>query len=358
MPKVSVIIPIYNVEKYLRECLDSVVNQTLRDIEIICVNDGSTDGSIDIIQEYAQKDNRIKVVNKKNSGYGDSMNKGLEAVTGEYIGIIESDDIAELNMFEDLYNLAKDNNADLVKSDFYEYYSAKNLNKKRDVCAEFKENLFSSIFDCPNVLSIQPSIWSAIYRTKLIRDNEIRFLTTPGASYQDTSFAFKTTALAKNIVLTNNAYVHYRQDNEASSINSKGKVFIITEEYDEIDKFIKENNLKGTVVETVKLINQYNAYCWNLGRIGKSFKKDFVKVFSEAFKRYYDGGDIQEEFFGYVKRKKIDLLINNPEKFLFKYNYNKFMGKIKKLQYNIFRFRYSKNEKFLYLFGKCIWRGE
>ena len=78
--------------------MDSIINQTLRDIEIICVNDGSTDGSIDIIQEYAQKDNRIKVVNKKNSGYGDSMNKGLEAVTGEYIGIIESDDIAELKL--------------------------------------------------------------------------------------------------------------------------------------------------------------------------------------------------------------------------------------------------------------------
>ena len=91
-PKVSIVVPIYNVEKYLRQCLDSVVNQTLKEIEIICVDDGSTDSSPEIIQEYVEKDNRVKVISKPNSGYGNSMNRGFDMAEGEYIGIVESDE--------------------------------------------------------------------------------------------------------------------------------------------------------------------------------------------------------------------------------------------------------------------------
>jgi glycosyltransferase involved in cell wall biosynthesis len=122
-PKVSVVIPCYNVEKYLRQCLDSVVNQTLKELEIICVNDGSTDSTLDIIKEYAAKDPRVSYIDKPNAGYGDSMNKGFDQATGEYIGIIESDDYADLDMFEKLYTCAKEHDLDAVKAGFYYYYS-------------------------------------------------------------------------------------------------------------------------------------------------------------------------------------------------------------------------------------------
>ena len=107
MCKVSIVVPIYNVEKYLRQCLNSIINQTLKDIEIICVNDGSTDLSTQIINEFAEKDNRIKIINKENSGYGASMNRGFDSATGEYLGIVESDDYADPCMFEKLYGIAK-----------------------------------------------------------------------------------------------------------------------------------------------------------------------------------------------------------------------------------------------------------
>ena len=100
MPKVSIIIPTYNVEDYLRECMESVVRQTLHDIEIICINDGSTDGSLKILQEYAQKDSRIVLVDKMNEGYGVGMNIGLDKATGEYVGIVEPDDFVPLSMYE------------------------------------------------------------------------------------------------------------------------------------------------------------------------------------------------------------------------------------------------------------------
>ena len=115
MKKISVLVPIYNVEKYLPECLDSLISQTLKDIEIICINDGSTDSSLQIIKRYAKKDSRIIVINKKNSGYGDSMNQGLAKATGEYIAIVESDDYIDEDAWENLYKLAKKHNADIVR---------------------------------------------------------------------------------------------------------------------------------------------------------------------------------------------------------------------------------------------------
>ena len=146
MPKVSVVVPVYNVEKYLEQCLDSIVNQTLKDIEIICVDDGSTDKSGEILDKYVTEDDRVKVIHKKNSGYGNSMNIGFDAAQGEYIGIIESDDYAELNMFESLYECAVENNLDVVKSEYFFYFSIPiERNEKLDV---FSVVMCSRIFNC------------------------------------------------------------------------------------------------------------------------------------------------------------------------------------------------------------------
>ena len=113
-PKISIIIPVYNVEKYLRECLNSVVNQTMRDIEIICVNDGSTDGSLDILKEYAKKDDRIIVINQTNGFVESARNNGLKIAKGEYIQFVDSDDYLELNACETAYKYALLYNADVV----------------------------------------------------------------------------------------------------------------------------------------------------------------------------------------------------------------------------------------------------
>lgn len=104
--KVSVIVPVYNVEKYLRECLNSLVNQTLKEIEIICINDGSEDSSLEILNEYASKDSRFVIINQENSGQSVARNKGLDVAKGEYIGFVDSDDWVDLNFFENLYSEA------------------------------------------------------------------------------------------------------------------------------------------------------------------------------------------------------------------------------------------------------------
>jgi len=118
MPKVSIIIPALNSIKYLRECMDSIVNQTLRDIEIIPVDAGSTDGTWEMFLEYAAKDPRVKPMHSDKKSMGYQYNIGMDAATGDYIGFVETDDYAELDMFETLYNAAEESGVDWVKSDF------------------------------------------------------------------------------------------------------------------------------------------------------------------------------------------------------------------------------------------------
>ena len=157
MPQISIIIPIYNTERYLSDCLDSVINQTIQDIEIICVNDGSTDNSAQIIEEYALKDNRIKVLHKENGGQTSSRRAGLELATGEYIGFVDSDDWIDSDMYEKMLSIAERYQVDMVSSGYYlegnyttkhldtvEYglYDADNIQDLRDntiYCVQRKE---------------------------------------------------------------------------------------------------------------------------------------------------------------------------------------------------------------------------
>ena len=315
MPKVSVIVPVYNVENYLRECLDSLINQTLKDIEIICINDGSTDSSLEIIEEYAKRDTRIKVINKPNSGYGDSMNLGMEQATGEYIGILESDDFTEHRMFEELYNLAKSNDADIAISDFCLYWSKNNKTKKVNSTSKYPKEKVTNVKETPLLIRNKTTIWAAIYKRDFLLKNNIKFLPTSGASYQDTSFRIKTISLASRIICTGNAYTRYRQDNINSSMHSKEKAFAICGEYGELTAFMNKNTEIKKYANSEKLINQWNGYMWNFKRVDEQYRDEFLQKFYDDFKKFYDSGEIDMHFFSKVNKKIFDLLINDKEKF-------------------------------------------
>ena len=142
MPLLSVLVPVYNVARYLPDCLDSLVNQTLEDIEIICINDGSDDDSLEILYRYAEKDTRINVINKKNSGYGHTMNVGMKEARGEYIGILESDDFTDNAMFEQLYSAAIVCNADIIKTNYWEY-----RNGNKTLVRPLKDGPYNVVFN-------------------------------------------------------------------------------------------------------------------------------------------------------------------------------------------------------------------
>lgn len=322
-PKVSVVIPCYNVEKYLRQCLDSVVNQTLKELEIICVNDGSKDSTLSIIQEYADTDARIRIIDKPNGGYGESMNRGFDAATGEYLGIIESDDYAELDMFEKLYACAKQHELDVVKSGFFYYYSkpeernipnpiASWVTSRRTFCpvTGFKSKMEMTAF-----FNIKPTIWSAIYRKDFIRENNIRFHETPGASYQDASFNFKVWTCAKRVRLMQECFLHYRQDNEASSINSPGKVYCICDEYDEMRRFLDTKPRVKGILEPVLTRIQYDSYNWNYERLSEPLQAEFVDRFSSDFCGYRIAGTLQKEYFEWYKWNTLQKIMHDPQRY-------------------------------------------
>ena len=170
-PLVSLLMPICNVEKYLEQCLASACAQTLRDLEIICINDGSTDGSLAIIQSFAARDERIRIIDKPNSGYGDSMNRGLETARGRYVAILESDDFLDPEALEYMAERCERERLDLLKCNFYLYWSnpgAEQLNRHNlyfsAVSPEMELMGVHRAVDVPEIFWAKASIWSVMYR--------------------------------------------------------------------------------------------------------------------------------------------------------------------------------------------------
>lgn len=331
-PRVSIIIPIFNVEIYLRECLDSVVNQTLRDIEIICVNDGSSDGSLSILEEYERKDRRIKIISKPNSGYGHTMNVGIDAATGEYIGIVEPDDYVELDMYEILYYEAVINDVDFVKADFCRFTgSGKNIKKTYERVAKEDSN-YHRIINPQNELKIFRFImntWNGIYKRDFIEKYHIRHNETPGASFQDNGFWFQTLAFATKTYFLKKPFYMNRRDNENSSVHNKGKVFAMCKEYDFIRNILDNSpKLKENPEFKEKLIyiyqhKRFHSYIFTLNRIGSEFHKIFLEKFHEDYVLAAENNELDKTLFSAKDWDLLQLIIKDPEN-VNKSDYKKF----------------------------------
>ena len=315
--KVSVLVPIYNVEKFLPECLDSLVGQTLAEIEIICINDGSTDSSLEIVKEYAKKDKRIVIINKKNSGYGDSMNKGLEKATGEYVGIVESDDFIDLDAFSKLYKAAKENNAEVVKGNFYYYFG--DTNEDRGKSNLFPLHEIGRVIDPRSEHRIfyeAPCIWAAIYKNDFLRKNKIGFLPTPGAAYQDAGFNLKVWASARRVFFMRRAFLHYRQDNSNSSVKDSGKIYCVRDEYDEVERFLGEKGLLDKL-GSVAFTCRFGSYVWNLQRLKFRAAMKFASAVKADYKRAKKEGYLDPEKLDGVGLYNIKLMeIRRPKAYV------------------------------------------
>lgn len=331
MIKLSVLIPVYNVAIFLHQCLDSIINQTLKDIEIICINDGSTDESLAILQNYAQRDRRIQIIDKPNTGYGHSMNIGLKAATGEYIGIVESDDFADTNMFEQLYLTAVEHDAEIVKSNYLEYKNGENHFVEFPDNVEYLKVISPSQYQ--NIFFWQATIWSAIYKKDFLLGNDIWFNETPGASYQDTAFTFKVLACAKHLVLLKEAFLHYRTDNTNSSVNSVNKVFCICDEYDEIQRFLEKNSILQERYKYLVEILKFRIYQWNYHRVSPDYKYEFLLRFTDEFHKAKKNGLLIQEHWADQEWLAVHKLMESPEQFHYKNYVQSFWQRIESFNY-------------------------
>ena len=327
-PKVSVIMPSLNVGKYIKKCITSVCRQTLQDIEIICVDAGSTDGTLEILEEAAAADERIRIIHSDVKSYGYQMNLGLDAAQGRYIGIIETDDFADKDMFKTLYKTACEDKLDVVKSDFWFYYSKPEV---KNTLYKLPGYLVRKGVFCPysgfvnpeeqaDLFNIKASIWSAIYRRQFLVQNNIRFNETPGAAFQDTAFNFKVWACAKNARLIKDAFVHYRQDNEQSSVNSPSKVFNICAEYQEIERFISERYFEDkhrqNVLNALMMRLKYDAYMWNYDRLAEPLNHEFARGVQKELRSDLEKKYMNEDYFPPYKSEGLKMWANDVESFI------------------------------------------
>ena len=319
-PVVSVIVPVYNNERYVVPCMRSLLAQTLENIEIICINDGSTDCSSAVLHSFADSDSRVVVVDKENEGYGVGINTGLRLARGKYVTILESDDFADLDMLETLVAYAEAFNLDVAKANFSLYWSKKI--KKDHFLELFAQHECDRVIDPSNrddqhCFYVQPAIWSAVYRSDFIRDNNLWLLETPGAAYQDTAFNFKIWACAKRVMFIHRPFVHYRQDNESSSINSPGKVNNICLEYAEIRRWLREERPElHDSLAPVATKMMCDAYKWNTGRIAEEFRLDFVKRFGEEFAEAERNNEVDPSLFAPGQLAEARLTVMNPQGFI------------------------------------------
>ena len=324
-PKVSVILPVHNVEQYLPECLESVINQTLRDIEIICVNGGSTDGSLCILQEYAAKDERIRIITHGDVGLGANMNTGIDAARGEFIGIVETDDYILPRMYETLYREAKKSYVDFVKSDYEIFVDEGEIRKfeYQPICPSKDD--YGKIWDPQTeqkVFSFAMPNWTGIFRTAFLRENKVRFNETPGASYQDNSFWFLSFAAASRVKFVNKAFYMLRRDNPNSSVNSKEKVYCICEAYDYIRAYLERDQERLKRFVYVYQYYKFGNYTYNLNRVAYRYKYEFLQRFSREFSEARDRGELCEDVFLPHQWRDINYIIDDMDGYFRTYYYN------------------------------------
>lgn len=240
MIKVSIIVPIYNVEKYLKRCLDSLVNQTLKDIEFICVNDGSTDDSLDILNEYAKRDERIVVINQENFGQSVARNRGIDVAKGEYIGFVDSDDWVSEDYFEKLHNSAIQNNAEIAVGGIIRLHR---FNRRKFLT--FDKEIVTSDINLKFELCDMPEksyVWNKIYKSSKLKEIGLKF--EEGIVFEDCIFTPQALFYFDKMVTVPDTYYFYWRRSD-STVKQKDEKTLANMAYahKKAQEFIEEHNI-------------------------------------------------------------------------------------------------------------------
>lgn len=246
-PKISIIVPVYNTEKYLSKCLNSLIKQTLKEVEILCVNDGSKDNSAKILEDFAQKDCRIKIFSQKNSGQSVARNLAIEHATGEYLGFVDSDDWIDLDYFEKLYNAAKENDCDIACAGFKRCGRFKSSVRKA-----FKETKIYSNINDKVLIDRLPNhnyLWNKIYRR-----NKWDFKFTEGRIFEDMAILIKILFKYDKMITVPDTYYHYRKTKGSTvTLSSKKSKEDFNWARKELYSFAEENEI---ILPTYKSFNK------------------------------------------------------------------------------------------------------
>lgn len=302
--KVSIIMPSLNVRDFIEEAIESVLNQSLNDIEVICVDAGSTDGTYEIILGYAKRDSRIRVLKSNVRSYGAQVNYGIYEAKGKYIAILETDDFVDQNMYLCLYNLIEENQCDYVKSDYYAYFTQQNGERFYLRRRNFlNDDLYDKIITPKDHWQIATDdwyLWQGIYKKDFLTRNNITFSETKGAAYQDIGFLYQVIRNANKAIYIKDFHYRYCIDRDESSSNSHMGLEYSYNEFRRLhDLFIPEKD------------NKLNLLYY--GRMAKSFLHSYSEIIQFGSK--LEKSKITEYYLWFRNQlqKAIDSLILLPE---------------------------------------------
>ena len=296
-PLVSIIVPIYNVEPYLKKCIDSIIKQTLTNIEIILVNDGSTDNCGKIIDEYAKKDNRIIALHKENGGQASARNMGLEIARGKYVGFVDSDDWIELDMYEKLYNSVQQTDSDMGVCSRRTYSDKNELQyegkiKKENI--DLKEIGINTYIATRLLKGHTLVVYNKIYKKQIIIDNNLIFDSVKDVGSEDTLFNYKVLQNIEKIAGISDAYYNClaREGSTARSYDKKymiriGNLLEKIKEYS-LQMNIEENSNCITPIMLIHFLNRY------ITRIENYSNNKIVNLFANHIKEFMKVNSIKE----------------------------------------------------------------
>lgn len=314
--KVSIIMPIRNTVNYIRECMESLINQTMKEIEILCIDAQSTDGTREILQEYAKKDNRVHIYDDTRGSTGYANNYGMQIAKGEYLAIVEPDDFAALDMYEKLYQAAKANNADVVRADYKVFFGSDSQREYIDKAIASSDEY--GRIHCPakehQLFQNDMSTWAGIISKELFTGGKVCHNETPGAAYQDNGFWFLTMAHAKRLYYLSASGYRYRMDNPDSSIHNRGKLFAICDEYAFIRTKLEQEGIFEEfkhVYLRAKFIRYLSAYY----RLDDTLKPEFAGRFTLEMQEHNEKDELRMEDFSKGQQKLLKDLLAGDEVF-------------------------------------------
>lgn len=314
--KVSVIIPVYNVEAYLRECLDSVIGQTLDDIEIICINDASTDNSLAILKEYKDVDNRIRIINNpENQGLSCARNNGMKSASGKYIYFLDSDDYIALNAMEELYHIAEEDKLDVI---FFDSKLVLDIEELRHEMV--RDDLFMTKAVYPNIITgkeflaemrknneLREPVWIQFWNRSVLQQKEIAFY--PGIVHEDLLFTFKGLMNASRLLCINQCYHFYRKrENAITTISGHEKHIVgLLITYREVFREWQDKWQQLGIDEPIE--NYLDRISWKINHY--LAEKDI----SEEINWILRNSPIEKHLFKLIKEKQVTI-INGPKKYI------------------------------------------
>ena len=319
-PKVSIVLPCLNPREYIRECIESIMEQTLKDIEILVVDAGSTDGTPEILEQYARLDSRVKVIHSDKRSYGYQMNLGLKHAKGVYLGIVESDDYILPTMYEELSKIADAHELEVLKADFCIFKGQRSSRKHSYESIIGPTELYNVVLDPdsePKVLSSFVVSWCGIYRTDFLKNNNIYHHESPGASFQDNGFWFQVFTQAHRVMFCDRAFYMLRRDNPGSSVFSKSKIFCMNEEYDFIRKFLADHPHLERRYAPLCAKKRFFNYMHTLNSlVTEENREEYIQRFSEEFKLIREKGELDPATFPPHSYETLMIIIDHPEEYL------------------------------------------